>query len=1348
MCCQKKIVGWWILAVFCCLPAICLRAQATAAAGHSSEPDISIIARSWNIRDGLKASNIDVILHDSRGLLWMETNLGLMTFDGYRFREFRMAGGQQQSGKIVSMAEDVNGNIWLMRNDYDAVTIDVLEPATRRIQPLHAYLSLPKPIRIKLHGRQLVLYNIEQQIWIGSVYQGFLYDGQWRQVFRRNSNLPAVGTWYPAKNGFWLKGPESLRFTDAQGNEYDAVANTRSSLIKGEDIFIWPDKDKNLWMAVRQGSQQPWAYTRFSVHNGRILPTAAATPTFSWIGQSIAARTSTRFLNQSLLLYDKTDSLHILHPHVNEFINLRRHYPDIYTYNNFYLDRDGGLWCVNQFGLLRLTFKKKQPFKTLLVDAYRPYSMRGLAIHGQTLYANNYNGAVQIHLPTSQIKPFLYEGDKLGLALLADEKGIWAGSHSMYLLHLQFDGRQNQYLVSASAYSQTLSLRTSAAGNILAGTGANLFIINPVSQQIRKSNAKDLSVYCLHENAAGIWAGTQKGLYLFDANGRQLAQQLAPDSSLRYEFISHIYEDEQGLFWLSTRGGGLLCWNPASGKTRQYTTRQGLSNNTLHAVYPDGRGYLWLPSDFGLMRFHTATGTVRTFFKEDGIADNEFNMLSHCRAPDGTLFFGGINGITFFHPWQIPPEAKRDQPLRLVEAKTFDIKTGLFAFQCQHARQPAKLRLRPSDAYLDLSFSPMLFEEPGLFSYEWKIEGLHQNWIQQSSPLIRLSKLPYGKQRLYVKFRRQGNLPSEQLLEIPIDVLRPFYLSFPFILLVIGLIVAGALLLSYWRNRQLIEANQLLEAEVAARTRQINQDKEIISQQASDLRALDEMKSRFFTNITHELRTPLTLIIGPVEQMLRHTLRPEKTTDYLLTIQRNAGKLLTLIEELLDLSKIESNKLSVDEKPVHLYLFLNRIVQSFRPLTEYHGLLLQFDYRCPKDLFILMDIPKWEKILHNLLGNAVKFTPPGGSVSLAARFEGSQLVLTVADTGKGIAPEDLPHIFDRYYQSKLLQSNIQGGTGIGLALSKEYARLLGADIRVDSRPGAGSTFSVIFSPHVVPEAIYPITSPQLPQLPSLQRSLRSDFSDRRHTLLVVEDDQDMLDYILSLLQDDYNLLTATHGEMALQLLSTASIDLVLSDVMMPQMDGFQLLEEGKRRYNDLPFILLTARIETADRLRALQLGVDDYLTKPFVEDELKARLRNLLARYDERRKARTEALSSGNVPDTLSPLADQSFDRKWLTDLEEIVQCNISNPDFGVVNMAEQMNISERSLYYKIKSYTGMTPNQYLLEARLMKARQLMENKSYSTVSEVCFAVGFSSLKYFSKVIKDRFGKTPSAFLR
>ena len=1339
---QKKSVGMWIrvLVALCCLPLSCLYAQAPAAAGRSSEPDISIIAQSWNVRDGLKASNIDVILHDSRGLLWMSTNLGLMTFDGYNFQEFRMADGRQQPGRIASLAEDVNGNIWLIRNDHGTMTIDVLEPATSHIQPLHTYLSLPKPIRIELYGYPLITYNIQRQIWVGSVYHGFLYDGQWRQVLQRNSSLPAHRTWYPAKGGFWLRGPESLQFTDAQGNEYDAVTGRERPSVKDEG-FVWQDQDQNLWVAVRQKGQPSWTYTRLSIQNGRILRTAVAAPALSWIGQNLADHLSTRFPNQKLIYLDRSDSLYIFHPVINDFINLRRYYPDIYTYNNFFLDREGDLWCVNQFELLRLTFKKKQPFKTLLVDTYKPHSMRGLAVRGQTLYANSYNGAVQIHLPTRQVKPFSYSNNKLGLALLADEKGIWAGSHSMYLLHLKFDRQQDQYLVSTSAYCETLSLHKSAAGNLLVGTDANLFIINPVSQQIRKSTAKDLSVYSLHENAAGIWAGTQKGLYLFDANGRQLAQQLAPDSSLRYEFISHIYEDEQGLFWLSTRGGGLLRWDPASGKTRQYTTRQGLSNNTLHAVYPDGYGYLWLPSDFGLMRFHIATGTVRTFFKEDGIADNEFNTMSHCRAQDGTLFFGGINGITFFHPRQIPPEARHDQPLRLVEAKTFDIKTGLFSFQCQNARQPAKLLLRPSDAYLDLSFSPMLFEEPGLFSYEWKIEGLHQNWIQQSSPLIRLSKLPYGEQRLYVKFRRQGNLPSGQVLEIPIDVIRPFYLSFPFILLVIGLIVAAALLLSYWRNRQLIEANQLLEAEVTARTQQI-------SRQASDLRALDEMKSRFFANITHELRTPLTLIIGPVEQMLRHALGPEKTTDYLLTIQRNAGKLLTLIEELLDLSKIESNKLSVDEKPVHLHIFLYKIVQSFRPLTEYHGLLLQFDYHCPKDLFILMDIPKWEKILHNLLGNAVKFTPPGGSVSLTARFEGSQLVLTVADTGKGIAPEDLPHIFDRYYQSKLLKSNIQGGTGIGLALSKEYARLLGADIRVDSRPGVGSTFSIAFSPHTVPEAIYPITPPQPPQLPSLQHGRRGDFSDRRYTLLIVEDDQDMLSYILSLLQADYNLLTATNGEMALQLLSTTSVDLVLSDVMMPQMDGFQLLEEGKRRYNDLPFILLTARIETADRLRALQLGVDDYLTKPFVEDELKARLRNLLARYDERRKARTEALSSGNVPDTLSPLADQSFDRKWLTNLEEIVQCNISSPDFGVVNMAAQMNISERSLYYKIKSYTGMTPNQYLLEVRLMKARQLMENKSYSTVSEVCFAVGFSSLQYFSKVIKDRFGKPPSAFLR
>jgi DNA-binding response OmpR family regulator/nitrogen-specific signal transduction histidine kinase len=528
------------------------------------------------------------------------------------------------------------------------------------------------------------------------------------------------------------------------------------------------------------------------------------------------------------------------------------------------------------------------------------------------------------------------------------------------------------------------------------------------------------------------------------------------------------------------------------------------------------------------------------------------------------------------------------------------------------------------------------------------------------------------------------------------------------------------------------EANQKLEAEVQNRTQKIESDKQIIEDQARELRSLDEMKSRFFTNITHELRTPLTLILGPLQSLLKSDRLSEKDRNSMLLIQRNAGRLLNLVEELLDLSKMEANKLVLAEKPVQLYLFLARIMASFLPYAEHRRVALKLKYNCPNNLALMMDEQKWEKILNNLLNNALKFTPGGGSITMETDMREGDLVLTVKDTGTGIHPDDLPYIFDRYYQARNAESTLQGGAGIGLSLCREYVKLFGGDISVQSTVGTGSKFTLS-----CPLKPAPDTDPEMNDN-EITFSVASEFQQApaahnpaKRTVLLVEDDRDMSDYVQSILSPDYNLITAENGQIALNLLENNTVDLILSDLMMPEMDGMQLLQTVRERYLDIPFIMLTARADAPDRLHALTLGVDDYLTKPFQVDELTVRLGNLIGRYDTRKAAQASNSDSDQTA---------RFDEKWIRQLEKLVLENISNTNFLLADLADQLNMSKRSLHNKVVACTGMSPNQYLTEIRLNRARYLMETRAFGTMAEVCYAVGFKTPHYFSKLMKERFG--------
>lgn len=531
----------------------------------------------------------------------------------------------------------------------------------------------------------------------------------------------------------------------------------------------------------------------------------------------------------------------------------------------------------------------------------------------------------------------------------------------------------------------------------------------------------------------------------------------------------------------------------------------------------------------------------------------------------------------------------------------------------------------------------------------------------------------------------------------------------------------------------------------------------LLTERHQQLAHLDAMKTRFFANISHELRTPLTLIMGPTEQLLnKPQIDEEQQQSYLKAVFSNSKKLLNLVNELLDLGKIEAGTLTVKPKPVELAWLINVIYQGFASAAAYKNISYTLVNSIDENLSVQLDVDKFEKIANNLLSNALKFTAPGGTVNVTAAITNGMIAFTVTDNGKGIHQDDLPLIFDRYYQAKRDEKEAEGGTGIGLAIASEYSGLMGGNIEVKSTWGTGSTFKAL-----IPKI--PANEPAV----TAQRQITAENAPEiaggngEKLVLLVEDHHEMAQYVSSIIKPFYRVITAHNGKEALELLKTmpALPNLIISDVMMPGMDGFTLLNHLKSdaTFCRIPVIMLTALSDQENKLKALNIGVDDYLTKPFISSELLARAGNLISNADER------AGLSAQDQQELAQLNDQEInalesdakntpyvspaDLLWLADLETQVRKYIGKIDLNMVILSNDMALSERQLFRRVKSITGLTPNRYIRDIRLQIAREAIESGRYRTVSEISYIAGFETPAYFSKLFKEHYGRDVNELL-
>lgn len=852
-----------------------------------------------------------------------------------------------------------------------------------------------------------------------------------------------------------------------------------------------------------------------------------------------------------------------------------------------------------------------------------------------------------------------------------------------------------------------------------------------------------VGIFALEKTADGsIWLATGMGLvrgtptpdghYHFHLLYNNPADRNSlPTNSLK----SLLTDPADGMvLWIGTDGNGLCRYDLRSNTFRHYTTRNGLPDDMVYGILVEEANTgndinLWLSTNKGLVRFNPQTNSFRYFLKSDGLQENEFNTFAYGKAPNGELMFGGVNGLTIFDPKVLSSSAFPAE-VRITGLKVNDVaiapldSSGILSVGVEFT-PPILLSYDRNN--LQIQFMATDMTQPSRNQFRYYLEGAEREWAHtgfgHSAQYLNLAP---GQYTFRIMAANSEGVWNNQITDLRIRILPPWYASIWAYTAYVVMLAGGLWLLYRYQLRQKLEHAE-----------------------TERLKELDRFKTRFFTNITHEFRTPLTVILGIAEKLRTEGLAPGHS---LAMIRRNGENLLRLINQILDLAKLQSNKLELRPEHADLIAFIRYIAEAFRSFADMRDLSVHFQSN-RETCFMDFDTEKMQTVLSNLMSNALKFTPAGGSIMVsvqvypAGQAPHPSVCIAVTDNGVGIPSDKLERIFDRFYQVDNSATRSGEGTGIGLALTKELVRLMQGEIDVKSEAGQGTTFTVRLPMRLqhgtaaaAPMPAAPLAALAPPTADTPEDLLANGADVELPLLLIVEDNADVRQYLVECVRESYRVLTAHNGREGIDKALAYAPDLIVSDVMMPEKDGFELCETLKNdlRSSHIPITLLTARVTVEDRITGLQRGADAYLAKPFHQQELLLQLRNLL-QLRRRLQERYAQLAPPAPTDDPGLQMEDAFLQKF----REFVEKQIGNAQLSVDDLCRAMGMGRTNLHHKITSLTGLSAMQFVRALRLHKAKQLLERGDLN-VSEVAFETGFDDPKYFGRVFAEETGMPPT----
>lgn len=1312
--------------------------------------------------DGLPNNQIQCIYQDSRGWIWIGTSQGLSRFDGYSFVNFLPNPDDSASlkGNLVRVIkENSNGNLLIGAENgglnifnretgkfshplkdisnfrYRDISVNDLEPGKHgefflgtdfnilvmdslgRIEPFEFNFQNEQEIfegnfvrnlqfdhnGILWMGTNNGLYTLNPETRIIESFDLPFEENQnheiW-EIYLDDENMLWVGT-YAA--GLFLISPEDFTVQKIKLDLKVERTETVRSVSKG--IF------GEFWIGTRGGL---YTYSKIrgvigfyqhderdprSISNNSILSIYNDARGETWIG----TRGGLNLLAKSKQVFHHFGAL----PGDNNYLNSSIIYA-------FWIDNDGKIWIGTEDGGVNIFNPETGKYEYLTAQQNNSNSISQNCIkaflddgHGN-LWIGTYLGGIDVfNLKTREITQFRHEPEKPGT--LSDNR-VWD-----FCLD-----RNNEIWVATSKGVDRYNRTT------------NSF------EHFPQLNGENQVSWIETDSKGNLWIGTLDEVIVFD-----------PDENIIRRFSEHsrsMIEDSGNRIWIATIDKGIALYSTENGAVKYYEENDGLANNQALCILEDGEQNLWISTNNGLSKFNPEKEYFINYTSKDGLGNNQFCYGAALKTDDGRMLFGSVSGFNLFNPAEVIPE-ETNVPIVFTDLKIFNksvqVSNDKDAVLQKSISETDHLLLNYDQNMFTVEFAALNFVNSDKNLYSYMLEGFNRNWnepgINRSATFTNLNP---GDYLLRIKRVVPGLANTGNELQLKITILPPFWKTSWFLsLLFVFIIFMIYTLLKFFVNREKIK-NQLVMERVNARK----------------LHELDMMKLKFFTNISHEIRTPLTLIVGPLEKILSNDLSRDEIKENLKLVNRNAKNLEKLISQLLDFRKLEAGNLKLDLAEGDIVEFTLNILNSFNDLALEKQVKLRFN-TLKKQLFASFDPDKIEKILNNLLSNAFKFSEPGGSVSvnlslifdteeddfLASEKEKQFIEIVVKDTGRGIPSGNLNKIFHRFFQSD--DEAKDSGTGIGLALVKELVSIHKGNIFVASKPGKGTKFTV----HIPYMQAFSRTAEENKKEPSADKPNmlindvphQADGNIHSKIMLVVEDNADVRQFIAGHFNSTFQIIEARNGEEGWKNALEHIPDIIISDVIMPNMNGYELCERVKNdeRTSHIPVLLLTALHSKDHEIKGITTGADDYITKPFDLSVLQAKVENVLSIRDSLKEkfSRNVVLEPTNIEIT-------SPDERFLKKAIQVVEENISDCELDIETFSEKVGVSRMQLYRKLHALTNMTVKEFIRNIRLKRATQLLTQNKMN-VSEIAYEVGFKDLSHFRKCFKREYGMSATEFI-
>ena len=1337
----------------------------------AQSPDLKF--KHITVNDGLSFNLVFEIVKDSYGFMWFGTTDGLNKYDGYEMTVYRHIHGDSTTlpdNSVWGLYEDGKGDLWVGTDGGGLSLYDRVHD--RFINYQH---SESDSTSLSDNSVNAILEDADGKLWVATYGGGINMMTSPGKFMRMRKDGPGslsndlVHTMFRDRKGnMWIGTQEGLNRYDSQKkmfHHYFHEDSDETSISNNNVLAITEDAKGNIWLGTWGGGvnrldMETKQFERFIFDLNKTQNRVASVFTDSkgqlWAG----------LLGGGLLKFDELNNSFTQYNH--DPLN-----PGSIINNNiwiFYEDEQNFLWAGTESGISHVDLKNNPilsfgglnhhiSLSNPVVNGFGTSTDGRLLIATErTLEKIDHKTFEPPHFTNLKL-PGIPENVEIWSICVDQRQDIWISTYGNGLFRMRPDPSQpgeyrlQDHFEAVTDDPNSISsnfcsyLYEDSNGIIWVGTygqGLNRYDRNTNSfKKFLIDNPGDRSpksapILNLYDDSPGyLWIGTYgRGLIKMDKeNGDYVNFQKDPNNSnsLSHNTILAIYKTADSILWIGTDGGGLNKLNTHEEKFDMLTVRDGLPSNAVVGILEDSNGNLWISTNGGISKFNPADQKFKNYDQSNGLVSQSFNPDAYYIDDNGYFYFGSGNGYNRFHPDSlrinefVPPLFITDFK---INNKTVPIRDdGILK---QHINLTGNIILDYRQKLISFNFASLEFNNSHKNQYAYKLEGFNKNWVYTtaSNRTATYTNLHAGDYIFKVKSTNNDGLWNDNATSLTLHVLPPpwktwwAYTIYLVLILVVVFLIFRTLIM-----RERLKASLHLERIELEKMQEVNQ-----------------MKSRFFANVSHEFRTPLTLISGPVNDILEDE-DDSKKIGYLEIVKRNTDRLKRLIDQILDLSRLEAGKLEINEKEVNLFRFLTALSSSFSSLAEKKE--IRYQVQIPEaEIMVLTDDEKLEMILYNLVSNALKFTPAMGEVNIHAtvitKNDMDHVILTVSDTGPGLDEKERLAVFDRFYR---IQDPAQTneGTGIGLALTKELVELMNGQIEVRGDKGKGAIFEVALPVKII-EA--PSKEMDATTAPSPADEIPNQEIDQPHLdgpkILIVEDNEDLRQYIKSILGNSYHLIEASDGEMGLQMAKEEIPDLIISDLMMPKMEGNELCRQIKdeEKTSHIPFIMVTAKAAREDKLVGLEHGADDYLPKPFDRKELKLKVKNILLRRERLQHKMRKDLMTHPSPGKVNSQED-----RFILRLKEVVQNHLGDDTLNVNFLSREMGMSRVQLYRKLFGVTGLSASDFIRNMRIHKAAELLKS-DWGRVSDVAYEVGFNNLSYFTKCFKAQYGQTPSEFLQ